>query len=73
MLNRQRLPVTGITELWTGGTGAGCETGELRLEMLVGQARQAFEWWTGVRPPADVMREGAVRKLAEFSKSRAEG
>jgi hypothetical protein len=23
--------------------------------MLVGQAREAFEWWTGVRPSAAVM------------------
>jgi len=44
---------------------AGCTTIG-GLEMLVGQARQAFEWWTGVRPAAPVMREAAVRKLSEL-------
>ena len=34
------------------------------LEMLVGQARQAFEWWTGVRPSAAVMREAAVGQIS---------
>jgi shikimate 5-dehydrogenase len=33
----------------------------------VGQARQQFEWWTGVCPPVVVMREAAIRKLAEFT------
>jgi 3-dehydroquinate dehydratase/shikimate dehydrogenase len=39
------------------------------LDMLVGQARQQFEWWTGVCPPVDIMRAAAIRKIREFSKS----
>jgi 3-dehydroquinate dehydratase/shikimate dehydrogenase len=53
------------TRLLTEAARAGCTTIG-GLEMLVGQARQAFEWWTGVRPPAAVMREAAVRRLSEF-------
>ena len=34
------------------------------LDMLVGQARQQSEWWTGVKPSAGVMRDAAERKLA---------
>jgi shikimate 5-dehydrogenase len=34
--------------------------------MLVAQAREQFHWWTGVRPPAGVMREAARKRLAEF-------
>ena len=36
------------------------------LEMLVAQAYEQFEWWTGTRPPAGVMREAALKRLAEF-------
>ena len=36
------------------------------LEMLVAQAHEQFEWWTGGRPPAGVMREAALKRLAEF-------
>ena len=53
------------TRLLREADGAGCATIG-GLEMLVGQARQAFEWWTGTRPAAAVMREAAVRRLAEF-------
>jgi len=53
------------TRLLKEAERAGCRTIG-GLEMLVGQARQAFEWWTGVRPPAAVMRSAAVNKLAEF-------
>lgn len=51
---------------------AGCETIG-GLGMLVGQARQQFDWWTGVRPSAGIMREAATRKLAEFPVNRGEG
>ena len=27
---------------------------------------EQFDWWTGVRPPAGVMREAALKRLAEF-------
>ena len=36
------------------------------LEMLVAQAHEQFEWWTGRRAPAGVMREAALKRLAEF-------
>ena len=35
--------------------------------MLVGQARQQFEWWTGVRPSGGVMRDAAIEKLKQFN------
>ena len=44
---------------------AGCATIG-GLGMLVGQAQQAFEWWTGVRPSAAIMRAAAVNRLLEF-------
>jgi len=44
---------------------AGCETIG-GLEMLVAQAGEQFHWWTGVRPPAGIMREAALKRLAEF-------
>jgi shikimate 5-dehydrogenase len=37
------------------------------LEMLVAQAQEQFHWWTGMRAPAGVMREAALRRLAEFA------
>ena len=37
------------------------------LDMLVGQAQEQFEWWTGVKPPAGVMRAAAVQRLSEFN------
>ena len=53
------------TRLMSEAASAGCRTIG-GLDMLVGQARQAFEWWTGVRPAAAVMRDAAMRKLSEF-------
>ena len=55
------------TRLLRDAEMAGCPTLG-GLDMLVGQARQQFEWWTGVCPPVEVMREAAIRKLAEFTK-----
>jgi len=37
------------------------------LDMLVGQAQEQFEWWTGERPPSGVMRAAATRRLSEFN------
>ena len=48
--------------------GAGCGTIG-GLEMLVGQAVEQFEWWTGAPAPADVMRRAAAKRLAEFTPS----
>jgi len=36
------------------------------LEMLVAQATEQYEWWTGRKPAAGIMREAALRRLAEF-------
>lgn len=38
------------------------------LEMLVAQAQEQFRWWTGLKAPAGVMREAAVKRLAEFAR-----
>jgi 3-dehydroquinate dehydratase/shikimate dehydrogenase len=56
------------TRLLQEAERAGCSTIG-GLEMLVGQARRQFEWWTGVCPQADVMRNAAVKKLGEFVES----
>jgi 3-dehydroquinate dehydratase/shikimate dehydrogenase len=46
---------------------AGCQTIG-GLEMLVAQAREQFEWWTGTKPVPGVMREAALKRLAEFAR-----
>jgi 3-dehydroquinate dehydratase/shikimate dehydrogenase len=53
------------TRLLREAAAAGCQTIG-GLEMLVAQACEQFLWWTGVRPPAGVMREAALKRLAEF-------
>jgi shikimate dehydrogenase len=53
------------TRLLREAARAGCQTIG-GLEMLVAQAQEQFHWWTGLRPPAGVMREAAVQRLAEF-------
>jgi 3-dehydroquinate dehydratase/shikimate dehydrogenase len=55
------------TRLLREAAGAGCQTIG-GLEMLVAQAGEAFHWWTGVRPPAGVMHEAALKRLAEFTR-----
>jgi 3-dehydroquinate dehydratase/shikimate dehydrogenase len=42
---------------------AGCQTIG-GLEMLVAQAEDQSEWWTGRRPPAGLMRDAALKALA---------
>ena len=54
------------TRLLREAQAAGCRTIG-GLEMLVGQARKQFEWWTGVCPSAGVMRQAAIEKLREFT------
>jgi shikimate dehydrogenase len=56
-----------VTRLLRDASAAGCETIG-GLEMLVGQAERQFEWWTGVRPPAGVMSQAALQRLAEFAR-----
>jgi 3-dehydroquinate dehydratase/shikimate dehydrogenase len=53
------------TRLLQDARAAGCRTIE-GLDMLVAQAEEEFRCWTGERPPAGVMRDAAVRRLAEF-------
>ena len=55
------------TRLLREAEAAGCRTIG-GLEMLVGQARKQFEWWTGVRPSAAVMRDAAIEKLKQFTR-----
>ena len=38
------------------------------LDMLVAQAREQFQWWTGTAPRPGVMREAALKRLAEFAR-----
>jgi 3-dehydroquinate dehydratase/shikimate dehydrogenase len=45
---------------------AGCQTIG-GLDMLVAQAEEQLQWWTGTRPPPGVLREAAVKRLAEFA------
>jgi 3-dehydroquinate dehydratase/shikimate dehydrogenase len=54
------------TRLLRESAAAGCTTIG-GLEMLVGQARKAFEWWTGLSPSASVMREAATTKLSQYT------
>jgi 3-dehydroquinate dehydratase / shikimate dehydrogenase len=50
------------TALLRAAEAAGCETIG-GLEMLVAQAVQQFEWWTGTRAPRERMRAAAIDRL----------
>jgi 3-dehydroquinate dehydratase/shikimate dehydrogenase len=54
------------TRLLRDAATAGCATLG-GLDMLVAQAEEQFQWWTGTRVPAGVMRAAAERRLAEFT------
>jgi 3-dehydroquinate dehydratase/shikimate dehydrogenase len=54
-----------MTRLLRDAALAGCQTIG-GLEMLVAQAREQFQWWTGTKPVAGVMREAALKRIAEF-------
>ncbi len=54
-----------ITRLLREAADMGCQTIG-GLEMLVAQAHEQFQWWTGTKPPSGVMREAALKRLAEF-------
>ena len=56
-----------MTRLLRDAAAAGCRTIG-GLEMLVAQAREQFIWWTGMKPAAGVMREAALKRLAEFAR-----
>jgi 3-dehydroquinate dehydratase/shikimate dehydrogenase len=56
-----------ITRLLREAAEAGCQTIG-GLDMLVAQAHEQFQWWTGTKPPVGVMREAALKRLAEFAR-----
>ena len=60
------------TRLLREAAAAGCQTIG-GLGMLVAQAREQFEWWTGVRPSGDVMRDAASKRLSEFTQQAPAG
>jgi 3-dehydroquinate dehydratase/shikimate dehydrogenase len=53
------------TRLLDDAAAAGCQTIG-GLDMLVGQAVEQFQWWTGRRPEVTVMRAAALTRLSEF-------
>jgi 3-dehydroquinate dehydratase/shikimate dehydrogenase len=54
------------TRLIREAARAGCQTIG-GLDMLVAQAHEQFQWWTGSKAPSGVMREAATKRLAEFA------
>ena len=54
-----------VTRLLREATASGCQTIG-GLDMLVAQAMEQFQWWTGARPSAAVMRAAALKRLSEF-------
>jgi len=52
----------GDSRLLADARAAGCRVLD-GLPMLVAQAERQFEWWTGHRPPRDVMRDAAYAKV----------
>ena len=53
------------TRLLSEAVEAGCLTLG-GLEMLLAQAAEQFELWTGTEAPVDVMREGAIQRLVSY-------
>ena len=62
----------GQSALVRDARAAGCLTLD-GLPMLVAQAERQFEWWTGQRPPAGVMRDAADKRLGLTSAENAAG
>ncbi len=56
------------TRLLREAAAVGCQTIG-GLEMLAAQAREQFRRWTGSKPRAGVMREAALKRLAEFARN----
>jgi shikimate 5-dehydrogenase len=54
------------TRLLRDATAAGCQTIG-GLEMLVAQAAEQFETWTGLSPETAVMQRAASQRLSEFT------
>ena len=53
------------TKLLRAASARGCRTIG-GLDMLVAQAQEQFQWWTATKPAAGIMREAALKRLAEF-------
>jgi shikimate 5-dehydrogenase len=58
------------TRLLREAAAAGCETIG-GLDMLVAQAEEQFEMWTGARAPSGVMYAAAEARLKEFARDEA--
>ena len=56
-----------VTRLLSDAAARGCQTIG-GLDMLVAQAREQFQWWIGTKPRAGVMREAALKRLAECAR-----
>jgi shikimate dehydrogenase len=56
-----------VTRLLREAATRGCQTIG-GLDMLVAQAREQWQWWLGAKPQAGVMREAALKRLAEFAR-----
>jgi 3-dehydroquinate dehydratase/shikimate dehydrogenase len=57
-----------MTRLLRDAAARGCQTIG-GLEMLVAQARAQFEWWIGIKPQTGVMKDAALKRLAEFNRN----
>jgi 3-dehydroquinate dehydratase/shikimate dehydrogenase len=57
-----------MTRLLRDAGARGCQTIG-GLEMLVAQARAQFEWWIGTKPQTGVMKDAALKRLAEFDRN----
>jgi shikimate dehydrogenase len=65
----------GETPLLREARKAGCLTLD-GLPMLVAQAERQFEWWTGQRPEAGVMKAAAYKRMTRdgrFDEPRRHG
>jgi 3-dehydroquinate dehydratase/shikimate dehydrogenase len=56
-----------VTRLLREAAARGCQTIG-GLDMLVAQAREQFQWWIGMKPQSGLMRDAALKRLAEFAR-----
>jgi shikimate dehydrogenase len=56
-----------VTRLLREAAARGCQTIG-GLDMLVAQAKEQFQWWMGMKPQTGVMRDAALKRLAEFAR-----
>jgi shikimate 5-dehydrogenase len=57
-----------VTRLLREAASVGCRTIG-GLEMLVAQAHEQFQSWTGVKAPSGVMRDAALKELSRLAES----